>query len=71
MKKSFSKKLALNKKTIVNLQIDELQNVVGGKYDTLAYPNGNCISSSFIACISACVTACPTESAVICCEVLD
>ncbi len=38
--KSFNKKLTLNKKTIVNLNRDELEKVYGGKTDTW-YPSCN------------------------------
>lgn len=66
MKKSFEKKLSLKKITVVNLQAEDMQKAAGGRTDTI-YPAKTCISSSFIACVSACVTACPTESGVICC----
>ena len=44
--KSFSKKLSLNKKTIVNLDSGEMKKVYGGKADTW-YPscNTSCILS--------------------------
>ena len=48
MKKSFSRKLSLNKKTIVNLQDDAMQNAKGG------ISADACQTSLYIACVNTC-----------------
>jgi hypothetical protein len=58
MKKSFTKKLTLNKKTIVNLQDETMQNAKGG------ISAAACRTSEWIACVDTC--RCPTSLWIIC-----
>ena len=59
MKKSFSKKLSLNKKTVVNLQDDSMQNAKGGISAAV------CNTSRYI-CYNTCVICTLTECATAC-----
>jgi len=62
--KKFNKKLALNKKTVVNLDGSMMNGVKGGTDTYYTCPTG------FTVCRTACVTECPRCPTLLTCPVL-
>lgn len=63
--KTFNKKLALNKKTIVDLNNEEIKNAFGGNEE-----NGFCgirITYGQGSCVTVCYTMNSDKSIVVCC----
>lgn len=50
--KKFEKKLALNKKTIVNLDTNQMSKVNGGYCYT--FPKSGCVITNFTNCVTVC-----------------